>query len=92
MFTKPNVTVLSVTADSKDDYVCLQIGCTCCGEGYIVGTTESGYIDWLEGALIQDAMPAMDKSIREMFISGTCPKCWDDMFGSFDDDDEDYNL
>jgi hypothetical protein len=82
MFTKPNVTVLSVTADSKDDYVCLQIGCTCCGEGYIVGTTESGYIDWLEGALIQDAMPEMDKSIREMFISGTCPECWTDMYGS----------
>jgi hypothetical protein len=39
---------------------------------------------WRQGAMIQDAMPELSADLREMFISGTCPKCWDDMFGEFD--------
>jgi hypothetical protein len=35
---------------------------------------------WRKGQMIQDAMPHLSKDIREMFISGTCPKCWDEMF------------
>jgi len=92
MFTKPVVQVLSTSEDPKDDYICLQVGCTCCGNDYLVGTTESGYIAWLEGAFIQDAMPDVSRELREMFISGTCPKCFADMFGSSDDDDEAITL
>jgi len=36
---------------------------------------------WRSGTMIQDAMPDLSPDIREMFISGTCPKCWEDMFG-----------
>ncbi len=85
MFSKPTVQVLSTSEDPKDDYICLQIGCNCCGNDYLVGTTESGYIAWLEGALIQDAMPDVSPDLREMFISATCPKCWDDMFNNEDE-------
>jgi hypothetical protein len=46
---------------------------------------ESGYVAWLEGALIQDAMPDVSRDMREMFISGTCPKCWDAMFNNEDE-------
>jgi hypothetical protein len=35
---------------------------------------------WRKGQLIQNAMPDLSKDLREMFISGTCPKCWDEMF------------
>ena len=89
MFTKPNVTVVSTSSDPKDDYICVEVDCTCCEIGYLIGTTKSGYVAWLEGALIQDAMPELDKSIREMFISGTCPKCWDEIFAT---DEDDYTL
>ena len=82
MFTKPNVTVVSTSGDPKDDYICLMIVCTCCAKEYLIGTTKSGYVAWLEGALIQDAMPDVSRDMREMFISGTCPECWTDMYGS----------
>lgn len=35
---------------------------------------------WRQGELIQNAMPDLSKDLREMLISGTCPKCWNDMF------------
>lgn len=37
---------------------------------------------------IQDEMPSMPKGIREAFISGICPKCWDKTFPPSDDDEE----
>ena len=53
--------------------------------------------DWQAGELIQNAMPNLDADSREQLISGTCPKCWDEMFGDpcpdFDydgDDDDEY--
>jgi hypothetical protein len=42
-------------------------------------------MSWRAGALVQDAFPEVPKEYREMFISGTCPKCWDDMFNNEDE-------
>ena len=42
---------------------------------------------WRQGQLIQNAMPQLSPDLREMFISGTCPKCWNDMFSEGEDDD-----
>ena len=30
---------------------------------------------------IQDIIPEVDSGLREMFISGMCPRCWDKMTG-----------
>jgi len=43
---------------------------------------------WRNGAMIQTAMPQLSADIREMFISGTCPKCWADMFPPPNDEDD----
>tara|TARA_R110002020_G_scaffold157529_1_gene340347 strand:+ start:743 stop:979 length:237 start_codon:yes stop_codon:yes gene_type:complete len=45
---------------------------------------------WNEGKHIQDAMPYLQPADRELLISGTCGKCWDDMFGghAFEEEDE----
>lgn len=90
MFTKPIVTVLSESSDPADDYVCLEIACTCCGIEHLIGTSLTGYMSWRSGAFVQEAFREVPKEYREMFISGTCPECWDRMFGN--DDDEDYTL
>jgi hypothetical protein len=92
MFMKPIIQVLSTSPDPNEDYVALQIGCTRCGNDHLVGTTMSGYVAWRKGLYIQDAMPDVPKKYREMFISGTCPECFTDMFGSSDDDDEAITL
>lgn len=30
---------------------------------------------------IQDVVPDLSPSIRELFISGICSRCWDELFG-----------
>lgn len=90
MFVKPNVEL--VTSTPENDYACIGADCACCGEGYLFGTSLTGFVSWLEGELVQKAMPELPAAYREMLISGTCPSCWDAMFGSFDDDDEAITL
>jgi hypothetical protein len=36
---------------------------------------------WMDGALIQDAMPYLNPDERELLISRICPTCWVEMFG-----------
>ncbi|MGO1598443.1 MAG: hypothetical protein ACTHYR_04315 [Brachybacterium sp.] len=55
---------------------CMHCGCY----GSIALTPEQH--DLLEGgAFIQDAAPELSDPVREQFISGTHPKCWDSLFG-----------
>ena len=30
---------------------------------------------------IQDVIPELSPSIRELFVSGICSRCWDELFG-----------
>ena len=48
-----------------------------------------GYMDWLDGELIQKALPEIDYKLRELLISATCPTCWDKMFKCMEEEDED---
>lgn len=36
--------------------------------------------NWRQGDWIQDAMPELSPGIRELFISGTCDKCYEEIF------------
>lgn len=65
--------------------------CRLCNRVESVDLTENQFIKfqmWEQRLiLIQDAIPEVAPELREMFVSGTCPKCWDEMFGG-DEDDE----
>ena len=37
-------------------------------------------VRWRDGYKIQDAMPDLTPGQRELIISGTCEKCFDEMF------------
>jgi len=58
--------------------------CFHCGEhGWIEVSTE-GVDKYKAGAFVQEAFPELDKTLREQIISGTHPKCWEEMFAPFD--------
>lgn len=40
------------------------------------------------GELIQRIFPDMDAGMRERFISGICPKCWDEIMQEEEYDEE----
>lgn len=69
--------------------VCVVTWCPFCGRGNEVEVNEADYWDWDDGMLAQDAFPYLSADEREMLISGICPTCWDKMFGSDEEPDED---
>ncbi len=52
----------------------------------ILDATDEEFAAWDSGVLIQDAMPRLSVNDREMLISGCCPKCWDKMWPSEDEE------
>jgi len=47
-----------------------------CGKQFLIPVPQEEYKNWVDGMLIQDAMPSLDQPSRELLISGTCPECW----------------
>lgn len=50
-----------------------------CNTSGFVEVFSEGYMAHKRGALIQEAFPELDKSLREQIVSGTHPKCWESM-------------
>jgi hypothetical protein len=57
------------------------IQCVSCQELHnIQNVSCRGYIDWQNGAYIQDSLADLSADDREMLISHICPECWAQMF------------
>lgn len=60
--------------------VIIKVTCRSCGENFEIRVTESEYLNYMTGELVQYAFPRLTADQRELIISGTCGKCWDKMF------------
>ena len=54
--------------------------CMICGKTGTVSVSSAGHRRWLQGALIQNALPDLDADQREQLISGTHPACWGELY------------
>ena len=54
--------------------------CRLCNQVTDLTVNIEGFIAWQGGELIQEALPELSAYQRELLISGTCPKCWDELF------------
>ena len=70
-------------------FITLTTYCPFCGATNYVLVREEDYIAWQNGELAQIAFPYLSTDEREMLISGICPACWDEMFGSDEEPDPD---
>jgi hypothetical protein len=55
--------------------------CCICGNSHDVEVPYDGYVAWIDGELIQNAMPELSATLREMLMTGICGPCWDRSFG-----------
>lgn len=68
--------------ESLGDGRCRVIGeCVFTGVPHQVEVSEAGYQRWLEGELIQRALPETPAEEREFLISGVSPQGWRKAFG-----------
>ena len=63
-----------------------EVVCVRCGETVFIKAHVTDLKDWIEGKLIQDALPYLDADEREILISKTCGDCFDELFGENGDD------
>lgn len=59
----------------------VELQCPFCGGNHSVTVNAEAYMDWLNGDLIQRAMPELSETEREQLISQMCPTCQDKIFG-----------
>lgn len=59
--------------------------CLRCGETTTITANASDVIAWQTGELIQDVLGYLSKEERELLISKTCGKCFDEMFPGIED-------
>lgn len=70
----------------------IECECVCCRKEVIVPFTDrdlEGYERRFmngERILIQDALPNVPRELRELFLSGLCPTCWDNLYAPNDED------
>lgn len=70
--------------------ITVEVRCPFCGYVSAVCADAMDYADWKMGGLAQNCFPYLSASEREILISGLCLECQDDVFGSDEDEDEDY--
>ena len=73
----------------KNEKINVTVPCGFCHTEYKVEMTESQFNELMSPHRrhIQDIIPELAPEIRELFISGMCPKCWDKLF-SFENEEE----
>jgi hypothetical protein len=62
--------------------------CLGCDNGAVFAMTEEQLKRFQDGEHVQDIFPDWSPKDREMLISGTCPKCWEEMWPDEEDEDE----
>ena len=53
-----------------------------------INVTQEQYLAWLDGTLIQDAMPNISADEREFIMTGITPQEWDNAMGIDEEEDD----
>lgn len=64
--------------------------CIVCGQTSTVVLTRAEWVALNWGGLIQNVLPTRSADERELVKSGTHSRCWEQMFGDEDADDDSY--
>lgn len=61
--------------------IIIEVPCKVCGIKFDLTVNPKNLEDWKNGnGFIQDIMPELSADERELLISGTCGRCFDEMF------------
>lgn len=77
--------LLNQTENRDGETMVISGKCTMCKKPQSIRVDARAYLRYANGTmLIQEALPMLGADSREMLISGTCPECWNDLFGKDD--------
>lgn len=72
----------------SNEKINVNVPCSFCGSTHAIEMTMAQFneLQSPHRRHIQDIIPELAPEMRELFISGMCPKCWDKLFGSEEED------
>jgi len=72
---------LSIKADPMNDDNVIAYGeCSCCQKQFSHSYSKDGLRAWMNGTLIQRALPEVSPAWREWLKTVICDTCWKDLF------------
>jgi hypothetical protein len=71
--------------EPEQDTLTVATKCPVCGKTGVLEVSRAGYYAWINGTLIQRALPGLTKSQREQLLTGIDDACWDRLFKAGDD-------
>ena len=73
----------------KNEKVKINVPCGFCNTNYEIEMTQAQLDELMSPHRrhIQDIIPELAPEMRELFISGMCPKCWEKLF-NFENEEE----
>ena len=79
--------VYSFINDESEEFKIIERGCNWCGKDSVIYVNSNDYQNWYYNAkYIQDSFPYLSAPNRELIKTGTHPECWDEIFGSDEDE------
>lgn len=63
-----------------NDPINIAIRCKVCKEDQVIRISEADLKKWQDGELVQNAFPYLSADQHELFITGFCGKCYDNLF------------
>ena len=73
-------TLNNITKNDELNYFVDSLPCPICNESATIEITPDKLYAYNQGAMAQDVLFGYTPDVRERFISGTCGKCWDELF------------
>jgi ribosomal protein S27E len=69
-----------VGEDADNLYLATSLDCPDCKENTTIEITGGNLFAYHNGMFVHEIFPDMSPDIRERFISGYCPECWNKLF------------
>jgi len=76
--------IAKVEKVDEDTYLATSLDCPDCSDNTVITVTGANLFAYHNGMFAHEIFPDLSKDIRERFISGYCPKCWNKLF-NFDE-------
>lgn len=78
--------ITKTTKVTEGLYAVTSLPCPVCAQTATVEIFSQNLWQYNQGAHVQTVMPSEPDDVRERFVSGYCPTCWTDLFGSDEDE------
>lgn len=73
--------IVKIEKIGEDEYLATSPECPDCGEDTTVTMTGGKVFAYRNGMMAHEVFPDLSAGMRERFISGICPDCWELVFG-----------